>query len=254
MSDKLPFIETSVYKRLEWQVRHLLATSGLGIARGQVGIGKSYSIQHLKKVLMLEGIKVQTTISTPTTEGSHNAFLKSFLSNRQVYERGTVDSIEVFERCIMGEPFGYPQKPAILIVDESQGMRAPVLTMLRQLWDKGDQARMNRRGDAFALLLCGNHTFMNRSGAVREMDLLPLRDRITMNVKLKPPSGAEIQEIAAKFCPHDTAAARVLAEYAKGRGNVRAIAQAFREATELAGETPISAQDVKDAINIMGGV
>lgn len=254
MPQNIQPIDTSVYTTLSWQVRHLLATSGLGIARGPVGIGKSFSINRLKGELEKEGVNVVDATCTPSTEGAYQAFIRTILAERGVYEKGVVDSLQALETLVMGRPYGYSPQPSILIVDECQGMRANVLTMLRQLWDKGDHARLMGRGNAFALLLCGNNTFLNRRGVVREMDLHPLRDRVTMNVRIDAPEEDELDHIAVAFCGHDHDAADVLSKYGRSRGNVRSIAQAYREAVGLAGDDPVSPQNLRDAIKMMGGI
>ncbi|SFF69192.1 ATP-binding protein [Roseobacter denitrificans] len=254
MRETIQPIDTTVYTTLDWQVRNLLKTAGLGIARGPVGIGKSYSINRLHDELEAEGVKVILATCAPSTEGSYQAFVKTILAERNVYHTGIVDCMEAFETLIMGNPHGYIPQPSILIVDECQGMRAPVLTMLRQLWDIGDPARLNGKGTAFAMLLCGNNTFLNRSGIVREMDLHPLRDRLTMKVRLDAPDTAELDSIAQSFCPHDANALAELRKYGRKRSNVRAIAQAYRMAGTLSGAAPVSAQNVRDAIKMMEGV
>lgn len=253
MTEIIPLIETTVHSRLEWQVRRLLATSGLGLARGAVGIGKTFSLNSLQKRLTTEGIKVNHITCKPTTEGSYQAFVKSHLSERRIHYRSMVECVEVFEQLVMGRPYGFDPKPSILIVDECQGMRAPVLTFLRQLWDEGDEARITRRtGNAFAMLLCGNNTFLNRNGVVREMDLHPLSDRVTSNLKLPSPSSKEIADFAQQLCEGE--AARLLTDYGKMRGNFRSIAQIYREACDLANGSPITAQNIKDAIIMKGGL
>jgi len=253
--EDIPIIQTSVYNRFDWAIRHVAKTAGLGVVRGPVGIGKSFAVSRVAKTLQAENINVIVATSTPTIEGNIGAFAKSILAQFGVYERTAIACIEALETLVMGNPFGYPPQQSILIVDEGQGLRVPVLSMMRQIWDLGDHARLTQsHGRAFGLLLCGNNTFLNRRGKVREMDFHPLKNRITLNLRLDASDKSELNKAASQFCAHDPEAAAVLAKYGRSRGNIRSIATTYREASGLADGSPITVAHINDAIAMIGGI
>lgn len=124
MSETITTIETSVYSRLDWMIRRIAQTAGLGIARGAVGIGKTYCMTQISRCLKEEGANVIMTTCSPTTEGNAPAFVKSILSARGFHQTGIVECSEAFEELVSGNPFGFPPQPAISLVDECQGAPA----------------------------------------------------------------------------------------------------------------------------------
>lgn len=251
----MPIIKTSVYSRIDWAMRQIAQRAGLGVFAALLGIGKIFAIKGTTRALEAEAIKVVAVTCTPSIEGNIGAFAKSVLAQFGVNEQTAVDRIDALETLVMGDPFGYPPRQSILVVDEAQGLRVPVLNMLRGIWDVGQPARETRSyGPVFGLLLCGNNTFLNRQGRVREMDFKPLKDRITLDLRLQASEDSELAEIAAEFCPHDDAAAKLLGKYGRSRGNIRSIATAYGEACGLANGDPVTVSHIKDAVTIIGGI
>ena len=243
----------SVYSRLDWAIRHVAATAGLGVARGPAGIGKTFCMEQVAQRLKREGIKVVMTSCPQSTEGNTQAVVKFVLSERGFHQRGTIERLEAFENLIMGNPYGCPPRPSVFLVDECQGARASLLTIFRQLWDFGDRVRLTKEAaPAFGMLLCGNHTFLNRRGRVSEMDIHSLRDHFTINVKLMTPGKAELREIAGKMCAND-GAAKVIGKFGCDNGNVRSMAKVFREAAVLAEGMTVTSEHIRDAISMIEG-
>ena len=79
---------------------------------------------------------------TPATAGNLRALCNSLLAQFSGYTEAYLEeAVEAFANTVFGRPFGYGGPKAVLIVDECQMAKPTVLTMLRQIWDRGDAAR-----------------------------------------------------------------------------------------------------------------
>lgn len=257
--ETIPIVETEVYTRMEWAIRNVLDTAGLGVVKGEPGIGKTEAITALVPQLRDEGALAELVTVTPANASNMRAICNSLLAQFSGYVETFLDeAIEAFGSAVVGRPFGHGGPRSVLIVDECHMARPTVLTMLRQLWDRGDAARRLRRAgtDAptFALLLCGNNYFLNRRGQRQDMDVGPLKDRVTLTVNLRNPGLADMRKVAASHFPCDVEATAALAEFGVERGTIRSMMNVIGQAETLAAGRDVSSADIEDAIQLVRGV
>ena len=252
----IPIVETEVYSRMEWAIRNVLDTAGLGVVKGEPGIGKTEAITALVPQLREEGDRAELVTVTPAYAGNIRALCNAL---REQFpgcgEKIQNDAIEAFAHLVLGHPFAAGASRSILILDECQMAKPLVLTMLRQLWDRGDTARRTRSdAPAFALLLCGNNFFLNRRGQRQLMDVGPLTDRVSLTVNLAKPGADDMHKVAAAHIPHDAEAAAELMEFGVRQGTIRSMVNALRQAERVAGGRMITVAHIRDAIRMILGV
>jgi type II secretory pathway predicted ATPase ExeA len=147
---------------MAWAIRNVLESAGLGVVKGEPGIGKTETIKATIVHLRAEGHRAELVTVTQANASNLKAFCNALLTQFSGHVESYLDeAMEAFTSLIFGRPFG--RGPAsVLIVDECQMAKPTLLTMLRQEWDRGDEARRLRRhgtdGPASGLILCGNTT------------------------------------------------------------------------------------------------
>ena len=253
---EIPIIETRVFKHLTHAVTNLATAAGLGIAKGPVGIGKTFAIDNMLPTLDSRGITAHVVTVTPEIEGSIVGFCNAAFEaiwHAGVTEGRILPAIEILaEALLSGRPFGDPARPLVLIVDEAQGLKTPLLETLCGVWDKGDRARRGRQDfPAFGLMLIGNDQFLSKRGRVRQAEYSPLRDRVTYNLPLPGPEEGELRQYANGVANGNPELATVLFDYGRRKGNYRAIQKALFQAQEL-GEGRATAETGRFAITLMG--
>jgi len=144
----------------------------------------------------------------------------------------TLDKADTLWRMLSGFAFGSFPRPTLLIADEAQGLKGPILELIRALYDRGDLARA---GDdsrpAFGGVLVGNSTFLGKGGNQRLASFQPLLSRITHNITLPGPAKTEYAALAAGLfpAPDDQALCDMLQAAGVERGNLRTMTIAARQ-------------------------
>ncbi|TRD22540.1 ATP-binding protein [Palleronia caenipelagi] len=253
----IPTIETAVFAILRDVIGDVLTGAGLAICRGPVGIGKSFALRRA----IAECEKAGALVTSITAAGSCQGKIAEFL--RALHGREGVSSAEGLELAF-GMLAGYPFRPygqkSVLIVDEAQDLAAPIIGQLRGLWDRGDLARL---GDewcpAFGIVMVGNDQFLSNGTRKERVDLLPLWDRITHNIRLPRPSAAEHAAHAGALFPGDSAEVKdlraMVQAFGEDRGSLRAAAKAARQAKIRAEQDgkPVTADHLAFVIRMMVG-
>lgn len=253
----LPTIETPLFATMRGVIGEVLASAGLAILRGPVGIGKSYALERVCKDIKGDGDVMLFITAGGALEGKVIEFC------RAIHGRQGVSSSEGLELAF-GELAGNPFRPfgrrVVLVVDEAQELKAAILALVRELWDRGEAARL---GDvnkpSFGLVLAGNDQFLTDGTRSDRVKLLPLLDRVTHDVRLTRPTGDDIQRFTAAIFPetlNDHQGLRERAQaFAEQRGNFRGIATAARQAYLRAQreDAEIQVQHLDMTIRMMGG-
>lgn len=254
-SDTEHIINTGTLQRLETAIDNIGRTAGLGIIKGPVGIGKSFALSHLRHAYSAKGFNVVLTTARPETEGSITLFINDILGQYSARQSRTGDAVEALRTLLLQRGRSVEDNPSLLIIDESQGLRANVLEMLRGLYDEGDQARRGRTfSPAFGLMLVGNPKFLSRSQRAKRSDYDQLIDRVSFEMELDEPSAEECLDFATSLAPSHSEAASLLAGIGMARGNLRGIEKAAMQARFLAGRgQPITPEHVKAAEIMMTG-
>jgi type II secretory pathway predicted ATPase ExeA len=256
--EKIPIVETEVYTRMEWAIRNVLDTAGLGVVKGEPGIGKTEAIKDMIARLRSEGARAELVTVTEGNAKNCKALCNSLLAQYSGHVESYLDeAMEAFTSTVLGRPFGCGPK-SVLIVDECQMAKPTILTMLRQEWDRGDGARRLRHhgtdAAAFGLVLCGNNFFLNRRGQRQEMDVGPLKDRVMMTLNLRNPDLSDMRRVAAAYLPLDAAATAELAQFGAQEGTIRAMMNVLGQAELLADGGDITVAEIRDAIQIVRGI
>lgn len=253
-----PTIETAVFAMMRDVIGDVLDGAGLAVMRGPVGIGKSYALRRTIAELEEGGARVTYLAAVGALQGKIAEF------HRARHGRDGVSSAEGLELAfdmIGGYPFRSYGPKSVLIVDEAQDLAAPIIAQLRGLWDRGELARL---GDpwclAFGLVLVGNDQFLGNGTRKERVDLLPLWDRVTHNIRLPRPSKDEHAAFARALFPGegpdpDKLRAMVQA-FGEDQGSLRAAAKAARQAHIRASQKgqALNGEHLSFAIRMMGGV
>lgn len=252
-----PTIETALFATMGSVIGDVLDSAGLAILRGPVGIGKSFALRHVVDALESNGNRVFNIAATGALEGKTIEFC------RAIHRREGVSSSEGLELAfeeLAGHPFRSYGRRVVLVVDEAQELKNAIIAMLRGLWDRGDLARLGQPNcPAFGLVLVGNDQFLAGGTRRDRVDLLPLWDRVTHNIRLPRPSKADQAAFAAALYPEsdrDSAELRDIVQgFGEELGSFRAAAKAARQAHMRASRqgVPVAPEHLKFAIRMMGG-
>lgn len=233
----------------------VVATAGLAIVRGPVGIGKTFALQREITRLEAEGIVVIHVTSAPEIEGSIGSFLRAVLAQFGIAGGSAVTARDALADLLFSaHPFLPGGKRCIFIVDEAQGLKSNILEVLRGLYDEGDAARMgNTYAPAFGLVLVGNDTFLNKGGKMRKAEFRPLMSRVMIDMILARPDASEFKALALGLLPDDEEAQIMLAKFGAEAGNLRAIDKVYRLATAFTKDGSSLVSAVAHAICASGG-
>lgn len=253
----IPTIETAVCAIMRDVLRDVLNGAGLAVMRGPVGIGKSYALRHVIAELEAQGAKVTYLAAVGALQGKIAEFLRALHGRDGV---SSAEGLELAFEMIGAYPFKDYGTRSVLIVDEAQDLAAPIIAQLRGLWDRGELARL---GDAwckaFGLVLVGNDQFLGNGIRKERVDLLPLWDRVTHNIRLPRPSKEEHVAFAHALFPGEGNGPEKLRAmvqaFGEGQGSLRAAAKAARQAHIRAGQkgNTLNADHLSFAIRMMGG-
>lgn len=248
-------IPTRAHAILRDALDTVVATAGLAVVRGPVGIGKTFALRREIERLEAEGVLVVVVTSTPEIEGSIGSFTRAILAQFGVAGGSASSAVDALSDILFtARPFMPGGKRCIVIVDEAQGLKPNILETLRGLWDQGDGARHgNMYAAAFGLLLLGNDTFLNKGGKMRKAEFRPLMSRVMIDLILARPDAGEFAALAKALLPDHDEAQAMLRNYGADAGNLRAIDKAYRLASSFidGGEDAVAA--VRRAIRLCGG-
>lgn len=246
-------IETGVAAMLSAVCQDVAEGAGLAILRGAVGIGKSYALKRIIAELESQGIEVVFLTATETVAGQVNAFMRAILIQYRTDTTSGADAEDALWRLLAGRPFSPAGRKVLLIVDEAQKLAVRVLETIRDLYDRGDDARDgDRNAQAFGCVLVGNPSFMGKGGRQRTASFETLISRMTHNIQLPAPNRAECTSFAASIW-RDEALMRELVDLGMAKGNIRSMAIAARRAEQRAGEDEVTLATLQLVIKMMGG-
>lgn len=249
-------LETGVWATLSHILRDCAKGAGIGIARGAVGIGKSYALSRIVSSLETEGVGVVMLTATEAVSGNINAFLRAVLG--QYAETGSsADAEEAVWQMLAARPLGDNGRRMLFVVDAAQKLSGRVLETIRGLWDRGDAARKGTvEAPAFGCVLVGNPTFMGKGGTQRVASFEPLISRLSYNMRLPGPNREECRAFAAALATAagcDDPAFRVgLADIGVSQGNLRGMETASRAAIRLADGGPVTVGHLRIVRKTMG--
>lgn len=248
-------IPTRAHAILSEVLDAIVATAGLAVVRGPVGIGKTFALTREIARLEAEGVLVVYVTSAPEIEGSIGSFLRAVLSNFGIAGGSAVSARDALaDLMFSAHPFLPGGRRCIFIVDEAQGLKSNILETLRGLWDEGDAARMgNTYAPAFGLVLVGNDTFLNKGGKMRKAEFRPLMSRVMIDMVLARPDASEFKALALGLLPDDEEAQNMLAKFGAEAGNLRAIDKAYRTGVAIQQEGESLASAIARAIRLSGG-
>jgi type II secretory pathway predicted ATPase ExeA len=249
-------LETGVWATLSHVLRDCARGAEIGVARGAVGIGKSFALEGIARELEAEGVGVVMITATDAISGNINAFLRAVLG--QYAETGSgADAEAAVWAMPAGRPFAMNGRRMLFVVDEAQKLSGRVLETIRGLWDRGDAARKGDTGaPAFGCVLVGNPLFMGKGSTQRVATFEPLIDRLAHNIHLPGPNRAECRAFAAFIAAAvncaDPAFAEELSEVGIARGNLRGMETAVRAATRHADGAPVTVAHLRFTLKTMG--
>jgi AAA domain len=245
-----PIIRTSAYSMLREAARAAMETARLAIARGPVGIGKTFALWQIAEELT-QGEDVVFFLEAPSDKSaSIQKFYRKALFDLGFSGFGGADAFEVFKgRMLRSYPFRrFGHRPRVLlIIDECQRLAPNILETLRNAYDAGQTARdFDPEAPAFGILLVGNHHFMTKGGRSIMATFDALLSRCPLNIDLGRPETAEYAALAAELFPEEL---RIdAARFGAKRGNLRELAEVGALARHYAGGGKISAIHLEKAI------
>lgn len=253
----IPIIETPLFATIRGVMSEVLGGAGLAILRGPVGIGKSFALHHVCKSFAADGDSVYLIIAGGSNEGKVIEFCRGIHGRHGV---SAAEGLELTFQVLSGFPFQKTGERVVLVVDEAQELKAAILALLRELWDRGEAARLGSpHSPSFGLVLVGNDQFLSDGTRKDRVNLLPLLDRVTHDVRLDRPSATDIANLVAGLFPDslkDHAQLRERAQaFAERRGNLRGVATAARQAFLRAEreQAEVQSKHLDLAIRMMGG-
>lgn len=248
-------IETRAHSILKEVVGQVIATAGLAIVRGPVGIGKSFALETVRRDLEANGDRVLFLTSSPEVEGSIGSFARAMLAPYGINGGTASSAVESLADLVLSSsPFQGFGGRVLVMIDEGQGLKTNILEMLRGLWDRGDEARLGYAfAPAFGLVLVGNDSFFNKGGRTKKAEFRPLMSRVTHDLELPRPDRTEYAALARCLFPEDEELKAMLEAYGAESGNLRAIAKAYGQAVNLAGKNPVAVEHLRRAIGFSGG-
>ncbi|CUH80724.1 ATP-binding protein [Tropicibacter naphthalenivorans] len=254
---RLPTIETPLFATIRGVIGEVLESAGLAVLRGPVGIGKSYALAQVCQSLSDNGATVFLITAGGSLEGKVIEFC------RAIHGRAGLSASEGLEQAfreLSGYPFRTWGHRVILVVDEAQELKASVISLVRELWDRGEAARLgDEHCPSFGLVLVGNDQFLSDGTRKDRVNLLPLLDRVTHDVRLARPTETDLANFNASLFPETLGEYRQLREraqaFAEQRGNFRGIATAARQALLRADRegSEVQLKHLDTAIRMMGG-
>lgn len=254
--DAIPIIRTEILERVESALEMTGNMAELCLIRGNPGIGKSVAIDGAAAEFHSRGWRVAQVTASPEIAGSMRAFFNCLAGSMYGREGTASGAVEVCWSLLARRVFeGDEPRPSLLIVDEAQMLSVPIMESLRALWDRGDPARQGRRSDrsCFAMVLVGNHQFLNRRGQGQAAEWEPLTTRVFIDLRLPPPGTEDCAKLAAALCPADAELRDQLAAYGAARGSLRAIAKLHGRMCQLAGADAPTLKHLKLAKQLAGG-
>lgn len=248
-------IPTRAHAILSDVLDSVVATAGLSVVRGPVGIGKTFALRREVDRLKADGVIVVQVTSAPEIEGSIGSFLRAVLSEWGIAGGSAVQARDALADLLFSaHPFLSGGKRCIFIVDEAQGLKPNILEVLRGLWDEGDSARNgNSYAPAFGLLLVGNDTFLNKGGKMRKAEFRPLMSRVMIDMILSRPDATEFTNLAKGLLPDDADAQAILARFGTEAGSLRAIDKVYRLAMSFVENGDQMLAAIGRAIKLSGG-
>lgn len=253
----IPIIETAVFAIMRDVIEDVLDGAGLAVMRGPVGIGKSYALRQIIAELEARGARVTYLAAVGALQGKIAEFLRALHGRDGV---SSAEGLELAFQVIAGYPFRSYGPKSVVIVDEAQDLAAPIIAQLRGLWDRGELARLGDQWcPAFGLVMVGNDQFLGNGTRKERVDLLPLWDRVTHNIRLPRPSKDEHSAFARALFPGEGPDAAKLCAmvqaFGEDQGSLRAAAKAARQAHIRAAQKKqsLAAEHLSFAIRMMGG-
>ncbi|MGS4946968.1 AAA family ATPase [Meridianimarinicoccus sp. RP-17] len=251
----IPTIDTAVCATMRLVIGDVLDGAGLAVMRGPVGIGKSYALRKVIGEFEADGAKVTYLAATGAVQGKIAEFLRALHGREGL---SSAEGLELAFDMLGGYPFRSYGPRSVLIVDEAQDLAAPIIAQLRGLWDRGELARL---GDpwcpAFGLVMVGNDQFLGNGTRQDRVNLKPLWDRMTHNIRLPRPSKDEHAAFARALFPADDAdkMRAMVQAFGEDQGSLRAAHKAARQAYIRAGQKgqDVNADHLAFAIRMMGG-
>lgn len=253
----LPTIETPLFATMRGVIGDVLESAGLAVLRGPVGIGKSFALDRVCQSLADQGETVFLLTAGGSLEGKVIEFCRAIHGRMGV---SASEGLDLAFHELSGFPFRAYGKRVVLVVDKAQELKAAILALVRELWDRGEVARLgDHNSPSFGLVLVGNDQFLSDGSRKDRVNLLPLLDRVSHDVRLARPTGTDIANFAANLFPETLPEYLQLREraqaFAEQRGNFRGIATAVRQALLRADREGVSVQvkHLDKSIRMMGG-
>jgi len=252
----IPTIDTAVCAIMRGAIGDVLDGAGLAVMRGPVGIGKSYALRKVIGEFEADGAKVTYLAATGALQGKIAEFLRALHGREGL---SCAEGLELAFDMLGGYPFRSYGPKSVLIVDEAQDLAAPIIAQLRGLWDRGELARLGDEWcQAFGLVLVGNDQFLGNGTRRERVDLLPLWDRVTHNIRLPRPSKDEHAAFARALFPADGAdnIRAMVQAFGEDQGSLRAAHKAARQAYIRASQKgqDVNADHLAFVIRMMGGL
>lgn len=248
-------IPTRAHAILRETVETALTLGRMGIARGPAGIGKSYALELIAEEFSRGDDDVMVFSASAATGGSRTKFFSAAVLELAIMGHGAVDPMQRLERFLLNSfPFrGYgPRK--VLVVDECQHLKAPMIECLRYIYDRGEQARrFDPTLPAFGLVLVGNGHFLTSGGKQERAAFEALLTRAAIEWDIDRPSEAEVAALAVKLCPDQPELQEAFKAFGVKCGNFRQPVEAVAIATHLAGEGPVTLVHLRRAFLLSGG-
>lgn len=248
-------IPTRAHAILRETVETALTLGRMGIARGPAGIGKSYALELIAEEFSRGEDEVMVFTASAATGGSKIKFFGRALLDLGIMGDGAVDPMERLERFLLKSfPFrGFgPRK--VLVVDECQHLKAPLIECLRYIYDRGEHARrFDPTLPAFGLVLVGNGHFLTSGGKYERRAFEALLTRAVVEWEIDRPPEEEIAALARKHFPEQSELQDAFLAFGSKCGNFRQPVEAVAIATHLAGDGPVTLAHLRRAFLLSGG-
>ncbi len=228
MMDDIPFVETSIARRV-FGIVDLARRRGENAAIvGEPGVGKTRAINAYAETH--DGVVLMTV--NAVTGNALRDLLRELSELLGIYARGSIADIQ-------RQIFQYDLSPRVLIIDEAQNLK---LQALRELLNLRDHAGM-------PIIFCGNRDVLRRVN-VDTGPLAQISDRIGLREQIDCIPSEDVDAITNSFGVEGMDAYQ-LARAIGIRFRARALVRVLRESKHLATErSTIKRRHIEQAIAI----
>lgn len=227
------FCETPTARRVLELVTYCRDYRDMGIVVGNPGVGKTTALRHYADTH--EGAYFCTMQSSMASLSAALAHICNALG-----EYAPTKAAEASQ--IICNRVRWLDEEAILIVDEAQELKDPVINELRSIHD----------ATGLPIVFCGNRDFRSRFNNTRAAAFAQFTSRVGIRLEFWESSVADIEAVCRPHRVQGKRAWTYLTDLVANGGGLRTVSKLIAPAARMAGDRPIQLKHLKAAARLLG--